>query len=243
MLTVGLLRSHAEILRSLHDQGVRLGHDGSTSAASSGRAPSRTAPGVPTPRSLDGGLGQATDITGRLPQGGTGTVALVGVAHHTLVAFLSSTCGTCSMFWEAFDRAKGIDLPGEATRLVIVTRDPEEEQISAIAELAPPTVTTVMSSAAWDDHDVPVSPYFLLVEGRSGRIVGEGSGTSWPQVADLLGRALADRGIVASSGRTRRELLGGAARAARVDRTLAEAGIGPGDPSLYPRVVDPEDSP
>ena len=55
--------------------------------------------------------------------------------------------------------------------------------------------------------------------------------------------ALADRGIVASSGRTRRELLGGAARAARVDRTLAEAGIGPGDPSLYPRVVDPEDSP
>ncbi len=145
------------------------------------------------------------------------------------------------MFWEAFDQAEGVPLPGRDTRLVIVTQDPDHEQLSAIVELAPPNVTTIMSSAAWDAHDVPVSPYFLLVDGPSGKVVGEGSGTSWPQVADLLTRALADRGLVPPGGRTRKELLGrGAARASRVDRVLAEAGIEPGHPSLYPDLLDPE---
>jgi hypothetical protein len=247
VLVVGLLRSHAEVLRALHDQGVHLGHDAAADAPAPARAstrgPSRTAPGVPTPRSLEGGLGVATDIAGTLPQGGSARVALTGVPHLTLVAFLSSTCGTCSVFWEAFDRAGGVELPGDGTRLVIVTQDPDQEQLSAIAELAPPSVTTVMSSAAWDDHDVPVSPYFLLVDGPSGQVVGEGSGTSWPQVADLLGRSLADRGLTTKGGRTRREVLGGAARSQRVDRTLADAGIEPGDPSLYPAPLEHEESP
>jgi hypothetical protein len=242
VLVVGLLQSNAQVLRALHDQGIHLGHDGERAGptGSSTVAPSRTAPGVPTPRST-GGLGGATNVTGSLPAGGDAQVAVVGVPHTTLLAFLSSTCGTCQAFWEEFDAHGGPTLPGQDTRLVIVTQDPEHEQVSSIVELAPPHVTTVMSTAAWEDHDVPVAPYFLLVDGPSGQVVGEGSGTSWPQVADLLTRALADRGITSAVGTTRREVLrGGPGRAERVDRTLAEAGIEPGHPSLYPELLDPE---
>ena len=40
-----------------------------------------------------------------------------------------------------------------------------------------PHVVTVMSSDAWDAYDVPMSPFFVLVDGPSGRVVGEGSGS------------------------------------------------------------------
>jgi hypothetical protein len=76
-------------------------------------------------------------------------------------------------------------------------------------------VDVVMSSAAWDDYAVPGSPYFVHVE--DGLVVGEGSGTEWSQVADLLSDALAERDS-----------------ADRVDAELEAAGIGPGHPSLRP---------
>ncbi len=54
--------------------------------------------------------------------------------------------------------------------------------------LAPPAIPTVMSSEAWDDFGVPVAPYFILVDGPTGSVVGEGAATSWPHVRELLQR-------------------------------------------------------
>jgi hypothetical protein len=76
-----------------------------------------------------------------------------------------------------------------------------------------------MSSEAYDDYGVPVSPYFVLVEAHDGTIAGEGAAASWPQLASLLGRAVTDTAAVGGR-RTRRELLAGSARRARVDREL-----------------------
>ena len=121
---------------------------------------------------------------------------------------------------------------------MVVTRGPEEESPAAVAELAPAGVTTVMSTAAWDAYDVPVSPYFLLVDGAHG-VVGEGASASWSQVVDLLAKAAADAGLqIDGDGRarlSRRALLsgGGREREQRADRELAEAGIEPGSPELY----------
>jgi hypothetical protein len=238
VLVVGLLRSHAEILRALHDLGVNL-EDGApvpagrAGTAVSRHAPRRTAEGVPAPRS-DGPLGDAADITGRLPRGGTAHVAVRDVEHPTLLAFLSTGCGTCGTFWDALGDDPGAHLADPATRIVVVTNGPEAESPAAVADLAPPDLVTVMASEAWDDFGVPVSPYFVLVDGPSGRVVGEGSGTSWSQVVDLLGKAEAD-----TSARRREEAravtrMGGQDRADRVDRELRAAGIEPGDPSLYP---------
>jgi hypothetical protein len=242
VLVVGLLRSHAEILRALHDLGVNL-EDGTTAPArergpavpaSSSHPPRRTASGVPGPRHDDADLGAAVDISGTLPGGGDGLVAIAGVAHSTLLAFLSTGCGTCGLFWDELQAVDESRLPGVDTRVVIVTNGVESESIAAVAERAPHDLVTVMSDEAWDAYEIPVSPYFVLVDGPSARIVGEGSGTSWDQILDLLGRAAADAELLARRTPVDRTRMGGQDRAEWVDAQLAAAGIEPGDPSLYP---------
>ena len=102
-----------------------------------------------------------------------------------------------------------------------------------------------MSSAAWEAYDVPVAPFFVLVDGPSDNIVGEGAASNWEQVTSLLQNALADAGLLDRRGRPKR---GGvskpradAMREARVDRELLAAGIVPGDPSLYTLPSDDAD--
>jgi hypothetical protein len=244
VLTVGLLRSHAEILRRLHDLGAGVWDD-------QAEPPLRTQPGVAEPR---GTVTPAADLSGVTPSGSTVVVGVVDRPHTTLLAFLSSGCTTCGNFWQAFAAGEADELPGRDTALVVVTKGPEAESPSAIESLAARSVKTVMSSAAWLDYQVPVSPYFVLVDGLTGRIVGEGSGTTWTQVSSLLAQACADAGLTptaptAGSGgsggrRTRRRpvRLAGPAREQRADDELRRAGIGPGHPSLYGQ-TDPNDAP
>jgi hypothetical protein len=166
-------------------------------------------------------------------------IGLRGAKGTTLLAFLSTGCSTCHDFWQAFATDAVDDVPGEGTRIVVVTRGPEEESPATVAEMASNRVITVMSSSAWDDYDVPVSPYFLLVDGAHG-VVGEGASATWAQVVDLLRKAAADAGM-AVDGRarlSRRDLLTGRDRELRADRELAAAGIEPGAPELYGAVHD-----
>ena len=246
VLVVGLLRSHAEILRRLHELGAGIydGDEGTTvepSATGGVRTPVelRTRPGVPEPRSTEGMVAtDAHDVAGVTPTGAAALAGVVGTGHTTLLAFLSSGCGTCADFWRAFGDGAGTRLPGRDTRLVIVTKGREAESVSAVATLAPAGVTTIMSTEAYDDYAVPANPYFILVDGPSGRILGEGAAASWQQVATLLGQAAADAGMDIDGSPLRRAApdgrMTGPERAARADADLLEAGIGPGHPSLYP---------
>ena len=127
-------------------------------------------------------------------------------------------------------------VPGEA-RLVVVTRGPEAESPGLLRDIAPPDVPVVLSTEAWEAYDVPVAPYFTLVEGATGRIVGEGAGTSWAQVTSLLTQALGDAPQPRPARRTPST---DRAREARADEELLSAGIGPGDPRLYPTQLDAE---
>ena len=92
-----------------------------------------------------------------------------------------------------------------------------------------------MSSEAWADFAVPGSPYFVLVDG-AGRIIGEGTASTWSRVLELLGEALADS--VPPPGDESRPAGPprgtGAARLRHVDETLRAAGIEPGHASLHP---------
>jgi len=98
-------------------------------------------------------------------------------------------------------------------------------------------VPVVMSTAAWDAYDVPVAPFFVLVDGGSGSVVGEGAASTWEQVTALLHNALDDAGLLDRKGRLKTGVQprarGDAERELRVDRDLLAAGIRPGDPSLY----------
>lgn len=251
VLVIGLLRSHAEILRRLHELGAGVyddadptvgttadGHDHGvtspiqlTAAPSFGTQPGVAAPGRPkTP---------AHDLAGITASGSSKAIGVTGVAHSTLIAFLSSGCGTCMGFWSAFANGEADRLPGTDTRLVIVTRGVDRESQSAVADLAPSQHPTLMSSEAFDDYDVAVNPYFILVDGPTGGVVGEGAAATWAQVSDLLRQAAADNGLATESNRQGRQAhLNGIERELRADDELAAAGIGPGHPSLFPDHIE-----
>jgi len=221
VLVVGLLRSHGEILRALRDLGIELDEV--------------DADAVPRPiprRTNDTANG--FDISGMTPEGAQRAVGVVGARHTTMLAFLSSGCLTCANFWEAFGQ-QHLRFPGEDTRLVIVTRGPEAESAAAITAKAPHGVTTVMSSEAWDRYGVPITPYFVLVDGPSGRIAGEGAAANWRQLESLMRQAAADGGILDRSGRRD---AGTAGRLRKADETLAAAGITPDHQSLRPEQIE-----
>jgi hypothetical protein len=216
LLVVGLLRSHGEILRALHDLGISL--DGDHPATDRSHLPSSRAEGATT---------SAGDVSGVDPHGNAIAVA-VGGRDRTLLAFLSSGCLTCSEFWEAFRRPAALDLP-PGVRVVVVTKGPDQETPARVAELAPADTPVIMSTDAWLDYEIQVAPYFVLVDGVEGRIVGEGAGATWGQVRSLLGQALDDSG----PGPRRWRPSTDAEREAEVDRALLAAGVTPGDPRLY----------
>lgn len=246
VLVVGLLRSHAEVLRRLHELGAGLYDESDGKAAASAVAgvtipvELRTQPGVPEPRSAAGNTTGAVahDIVGTTPDGAAVIAGILGTNHTTLLAFLTSGCGTCQNFWQAFGAGEAEALPGQDTRLVIITTGADRDSPTAVQAVAPRGHTTVMSSEAWDDYGVPVSPYFILVDGPSSRVIGEGAAATWHQVFELLTNAVADAGIDPGgrplttpppAGR-----LNGAQRLDRAQNELAAAGIEPGHTSLYP---------
>jgi len=223
ILVGGLLRSHADILRSLHELGAGVDRPGRR------EKPTEASRLLPLPRAAR--TPDAFDVVGINPDGDSVAIGVVGHDRPTLLAFLSTSCLTCTGFWQAL-KSPQVVVPGGA-RLVIVTKGPDHESEARVAELAPPRVLTVMSDTAWQDYGVPVAPYFIHV-GASGQVAGEGAAASWEQVANLLDQALAD-----DASAVRRQRRAEDPDESRADRELAAAGIGPGDPSLYPTVIDP----
>jgi hypothetical protein len=216
---VGLLRSHAEILRRLAT--IERGAGDPAGSGRSGR------PGDQEPwRSGDGGRAErASDVTGVTLAGDAVKLGLGPGSESTLLAFLSSGCAACEPLWATL--REGAEVPGGA-RVVIVAKDRDNESSVRLGELAPPGRELVLSSRAWRDYGVPASPHFVLVDGQSGTIAGSGTGLAWDQIASLIDTALRDAGDTAARPTTT------FARAAHAEEVLERAGIGPGHPSLYP---------
>jgi hypothetical protein len=192
LVTVGLLRSHAEILRRLPD--THDDHDHAHEGDEHGFEPS-FAEGATIPAHLPGPRGAATpvvDISGPTLDGAQ--VAISPAKTDTLVAFLSSGCLTCKTFWDGLQPARREPLPGGA-RLVVVVKDRDKESPSRLRDLAPTDLPVVMSSQAWEDYGVTMSPYFLFVGASSGTVRSEGAASSWEQVRSLLTDAIDDERI------------------------------------------------
>jgi hypothetical protein len=226
VLVVGLLRSHAEILRRIGPEtaqnGTRDGAPGPAIAPDRGDAP------------------PATDISGSTLDRDAVQIGLGPGGASTLLAFVSSGCTICEGLWRDFDPERRGRLPGDV-RLVLVVRDASHERPARLRELAPPDLPLVMSSAAWEAYSVPTTPYFIYVDGSTGRVYGEGAASSWEQVISLLADALDDLEVLDGRAGRRQSpvaLSSGAERALRAARALEEAGIGPGHPSLYPSADD-----
>ena len=205
VLVAGLLKSHAEILRRLASLADRKAEP--TSAQ----------------RLRTTGLGKAPadEISGVDPVGSAVVVSLTHGRGDTLLSFLSTGCASCRVFWEELSGSP--QLPTPQTRPVIVTKGPRAESPAKVADLAPDGVKVVMSDETWDAFRVPLTPYFMLVDGE-GAVIGEGSATNMKHLLGLFRQSAADSNPVRLGTRERERL---------TDDQLSHSGIEPGDPSLY----------
>jgi hypothetical protein len=169
----------------------------------------------------------APTIAGVTPTGDARAVSVTNSQRRTLLAFLSSGCATCGGFWRDLQAPGGLDLGN--VRVVIVTKGPDMEVPAEVKALSTGAVPVVMSTEAWTDYRVPASPFFVLVDGASGRRIGHGVAAQTPQLVDLVTRAGHD-----TAPNSRGTHLDGPAREAANDAMLVAAGITPGHPSLYP---------
>jgi hypothetical protein len=256
VLVAGLLRSHADILKALHDLGVGIGdpaqdptdadshnhnHGHNQAAPNSSPVPFTLGPPLPGERNST----SAPTIAGLTPGGDALAIAVSGNDQLTLIAFLSSGCATCAGFWEAFQTPERLGLP-DGIRLVVVTKGPEMEIAGEVQAKAHSQLQVVMSTDAWGDYEVPGSPFFVLVDGSAGRRIGEGVANHFSQVVELVRRAQVDMQAFAMGSRSERGSrsrafaggLDGPERESANDRELRAAGILPGDPSLYPTSLD-----
>lgn len=217
ILVAGLLKSHAEILRQLHALGA--GADGAV----------RTGPAQARPKTTGFEKAPATSLTGVDVGGGSRTLSLEHGRGNTLVAFLSSSCTTCQVFWREF--GGDFELPTPDTRTVLVTKGPSSESPAKVAELAPGHLPLIMSDDMWDQFRVPMTPYFLLLDGQA-MVIGEGAATNWKHLLGLLRQSAKD---AAHSSPVNLDTKG---REQFTDTQLKSSGIEPGDPSLYENPID-----
>jgi hypothetical protein len=227
VLVAGLLRGYAAVLRRLHELD-------SGAATGSAPPPFRTVAGIPEPsvggQRIEGRdeWAESHDVDGVTLAGEIVSVRTVGVEHDTILAFLSSNCEGCTGFWhELGDRGSWTTPLG--SRLLVVTKSPEDESPSVLSQMCPDDVDLVMSSQAWADFEVPGSPYVVVADGRTGRVKGEGSGSSFSQVGGLIRQSVDDSRHPAMARKPDADRR----RERDIDRLLLTAGIGPQDASLY----------
>jgi hypothetical protein len=211
VLVVGLLRSHAEILRKLDSLGAAVGDD-------PGHAHDNQLTRVET-RSTG-----STDIVGVTPDGESVAVSLATGEDPTLVAFLSTSCSSCTEFWENLDASTRY-FGGHRHRVLLVTLGADEESPTRAQSLRRGQADVVMSSEAWQQFEVPGAPYFIVVDSASG-VVGEGSAQTFPALEEFLSDSSNDAKWDERQVRDDED--------DRIDRDLRAAGIDPGDQRLYP---------
>lgn len=237
LLVAGLLRSHADILRALHSLGAGVGDPaldpGAPGQGGAGPTPVTIGPPLPPERNAGG----APTVAGVTPTGEALALPVGSSGGLTLLAFLSSGCTSCAAFWQALAGGALAGLP-PGIGVLVVTKGPELEAPPEVAARAG-RARVVMSTEAWSDYEVPGSPFFALVDGATGRRTGEGVANHVPQLVELVRRATAEGDAAPGAPRRdHRQREGGPERERSNDRALREAGVMPGDPSLYPRSLD-----
>src|SRR3546814_21170852 len=96
------------------------------------------------------------------------SVAIAGVAHRTLLVFLSSGCLTCQDFSEAFSAPASLGLRADVRPVIVVTA-PSHESLGPVQALAPATVRVVLPPDPWAAYTTPVAPHSVLATGTTHR--------------------------------------------------------------------------
>ncbi len=220
LVMVGILRSHAEILRKLDALG--MGND-------DGHAHENQLSLVAVTERRS-----AADVSGISPDGEPVVVSIGSGTSPTLIAFLSTSCSSCEVFWENLDNSDQY-FGGYKHRVLIVTRGEDEESPTRALGLRRGHADVIMSSGAWEEFDVPGAPYFAVVDPDKG-LVGEGTATTFEALEEFLADSIND-----ATWDARRSAGTEDPSEGRIDAELRAAGIEPGDPRLYPASQDFEE--
>ena len=142
---------------------------------------------IPSAPPGTGSPGPAADIVGVSPAGASVGARLGGSDGLVLLAFLATSCEGCEEFWRGLRDGADVELPGSVT-VVAVTRGPGTIPPADVDEVATgiDRVPVIMSDTAWTDYRVSGYPFFVLVEARSRRVVGETVGFGWPDVVSMV---------------------------------------------------------
>lgn len=215
LLVVGLLRSHADILRRLESVGAGLegaDHDHGSSRITLTRREDAVVHDI--------------RLTGMTPDGEPVVTSLATGTDPTLVAFLSTTCSSCTPFWEGLDSAT-MHFGGNRLRVLIITLGEAEESPTRAQSMSKPGADVVMSSTTWNEFGVPGAPYFVLLEPGTGSVIGEGSAMTYESLIEFLTDATNDQQWDLQHTRPVGD------EQSRIDAELRRAGIVPDDPRLY----------
>ncbi len=146
--------------------------------------------------------GDAVDIRGIHVDGTPALVDLENSETPTLLAFLSTSCGTCTSLWVRL-REGELDTVAPGVRPVVVAKDPEYENLDRVRELVGESaMPVVLSGEGWDDYEVPGSPYAMVVAGSPASVVAEGTTNRWE---DLTAMAAKVNGANGANGLTSAE--------------------------------------
>jgi hypothetical protein len=236
LFVLGLLRSHAELLRRITELAGRPTADAANGSGS--RLETMPEGVLPVP-----------DEVARTPVSKIGGVdcdlrpyeqRLRDLREqYLLVAFLSTTCLSCLEIWrdiiEAGAEAAPIEAGDDAAALLLVLKGREEENLGKARALAVDTpVPVILSAEAWAELEVPGSPYFALIDVSGERVMGAGSAQSWEQLKSLASDAMLELSLATAPPRRSGNGRGGGYRSIieREDEDLRRAGLHPGDPSL-----------
>ena len=220
------------------------GRSTTSASTSTPRAPTRravtTPVGAPTsvrPRCPSARRASAVDIVGTTPEHDAVSIAVVGAKHLTLLAFLTSGCGTCLAFWDVFRDGGPVEVPGDA-RLVCVSKDAGEESSRASGASRRTTSRPSCRARPGPTTTCPVAPFFVLVDGELGRGDRRGRG-------ERMGAGAVDAAHRARRRRDARPQGQPQGRSAAASRsptcsarrapiaTCSPPASVPGDPSLY----------
>ncbi len=199
VLVVGLLRAQSESVRRIDVLERRLQRLARKQPTASGVEPMQTSSmeqKIVREMTAQQTSGQpvlaedAVDVEGVSPSGTPVTIPLESTPRPTLLVFLSTSCGICTGIWQQLRRGALTQVAPEVTP-VVVTKDEAQEDHGRIRDLATDeeALGVVLSGAAWDDYEVPGSPYVMLVSGRPGSVIAEGSVAGWADVVSLVERA------------------------------------------------------
>src|SRR6476469_9524027 len=106
LLVLGLLRSHALIMKALHELGAGLELEDTDEHGTQHKGSG------PVPVQLE------QDVVGTTLHDEEVSVAVSATGRRTLLAFLSSGCAVCATFWEELSRGHTA-VPGAASLLVV----------------------------------------------------------------------------------------------------------------------------